>query len=261
MNTDLTSKNALVCGGSRGIGKAIAIELANLACNITLVARSAEMLSELSETLDRSRGQNHDFLVSDFSNSADLTKKIRGLSISKPIHILINNTGGPPSGPILNAKPEEFQTAFHNHLIVNHLLTTLLSPGMIREGYGRIVNVVSTSVKEPIPGLGVSNTTRAAVAGWAKTMAGELGIHGITVNNILPGFTRTERLESLIESWAGARGITPSEMEEELKKIIPLGRFADPSELGAVAAFLCTPAAAYINGVSLAVDGGRTKSI
>jgi 3-oxoacyl-[acyl-carrier protein] reductase len=261
MNIDLSGKNALVCGGSKGIGKASAIELAKLGANITLVARSADLLAESIDELNRSKKQNHDFLVSDFSNTADLTKKVRSLSMAKPIHILINNTGGPPAGPILEAKVEEFQNAFHNHLIVNHLLTTLLSTPMKLEGYGRIVNIISTSVKEPIPGLGVSNTTRAAVAGWAKTMAQELGPHGITINNILPGFTRTERLESLIENWAEGRNMTVEALEAEYKSIIPLRRFADPSEVGSVVAFLCSPAAGYINGVSLPVDGGRTKSI
>ena len=147
------------------------------------------------------------------------------------------------------------------HLLCNHIMTQAVVPGMKKDGYGRIIQIISTSVKEPIAGLGVSNTTRGAVSSWSKTMAGELGPFGITVNNILPGFTDTERLNSLISSWAGQRGKTPEELANEMKAGVPARRFADASEVAQVAAFLASPAAGYVNGVNLAVDGGRTKSM
>ena len=259
MNLSLQGKNALVCGSSKGIGRAAAIEIAMLGANVTLMARSEEVLQQLVQELDHSREQQHDFLVADFSDSKGLQQKTAQLTTSKEIHILINNTGGPPAGPIIQASPEAFQQAFHNHLICNHILVQACAPGMRAAGYGRIINVISTSVKSPLNNLGVSNTVRAAVANWAKTMANELGPDGITVNNLLPGYTETGRLFSLIDTWAGKRGITPDEMAEQMKKNVPLGRFGAPSEVGGVIAFLASPAAAYISGTNITVDGGRTS--
>ncbi|MCB0676959.1 MAG: SDR family oxidoreductase [Saprospiraceae bacterium] len=261
MNLTLLHKNALVCGSSKGIGKAIAIELALLGANVTLVARTGEKLVEVKDQLDRSQGQKHDFLVANFTDSADLKKKVKGLVSVKPIHILINNTGGPAAGPITAAKTDEFTAAFHNHLICNHLLTQLVLPGMKAEGYGRIINIISTSVKQPLPGLGVSNTVRAAVANWAKTLANELGPFGITVNNVLPGATDTDRLQEIIRNSAVKSGQTEEAVAQQMKAGIPLGRFADPAEIAAAAAFLASPSAAYVSGINLPVDGGRTKSL
>ncbi|MEL6656402.1 MAG: SDR family oxidoreductase [Bacteroidota bacterium] len=259
MNLDLQGKNALVCGSSKGIGKAAAIEIAMLGANVTLMARSVAVLEELVQELDQSKGQQHDFLVADFSDSKDLQQKIAQLTANKAIHILINNTGGPPAGPIVQATPEAFQQAFHNHLICNHILVQACAPGMRNAGYGRIINVISTSVKSPLNNLGVSNTVRAAVANWSKTMANELGPDGITVNNLLPGYTETGRLFSLIDTWAGKRGISSDEMAGQMKKNVPLGRFGAPREVGGVIAFLASPAAAYISGTNITVDGGRTS--
>ncbi len=261
MNIDLTGRNALVCGGSKGIGKAIAIELAALGASVTVAARSAELLAEVVTQLPNSITQKHGYLLVDMQDGDDLVLKVRNLAMTKPIHILINNSGGPPGGPILDAKPEEFSQAMQGHLLANHRLVTLLAPVMKKENYGRIVNIISTSVKEPIAGLGVSNTTRGAVASWAKTVSMELAPFGITVNNILPGFTQTERLSSLVESWAGQRNIEVPSMEKILFEQVPMGRFASPEEVASVAAFLATPAASYLTGVSLAVDGGKTRSI
>jgi 3-oxoacyl-[acyl-carrier protein] reductase len=261
MDLNLTKKNALICGGSRGIGLAAAIELAELGANITLVSRSGEKLAELVHRLHRDSSQEHDFLVADFSNPDDLSKRVKSLLAKKPIHILLNNTGGPKGGPITEAELDEFTRAFNNHVICSHILTNLISPVMIKEGYGRIINVISTSVKEPIPGLGVSNTIRGAMASWSKTLAGELGRYGITVNNVLPGYTETSRLESIIESKSVKTGKSKEEVIQDMKSNVPLRRFADPSETGAVIAFLASPAASYVNGVNLPVDGGRTKSM
>lgn len=261
MNLNLAGKNALVCGGSKGIGKAVAIELAGLGANVIVAARSSDLLAEIVTHLPNSVSQNHGFLVIDMQSPEELVKKVRTLSMTRTIHILVNNSGGPPGGPILLAKPEEFTQAMQAHLLASHQLVTLLSPGMKQEKFGRIINIISTSVKEPIAGLGVSNTVRGAMASWAKTVSLELAPFGVTVNNILPGFTRTQRLESLVENWAGQRKITIADMENELFEVVPMGRFANPEEIAAVAAFLATPAASYVTGVSLAVDGGRTKSI
>lgn len=259
MNLSLQGKNALVCGSSKGIGKAAAIEIAALGANVTLVARSANILEQLVTELDTTQGQQHDYLIADFSDSDDLQQKVQALTKTKHIHILVNNTGGPPSGPIIKAEKDAFLAAFHNHLLCNHVLVQACAPGMKADGYGRVINVISTSVKAPLNNLGVSNTVRGAVANWSKTMANELGPDGITVNNLLPGYTETERLFGLIDAWSEQRGISKPDLAEGMKKNVPLRRFADPLEVGGVIAFLASPAAGYISGTNITVDGGRTS--
>jgi 3-oxoacyl-[acyl-carrier protein] reductase len=264
MNLNLVGKNALVCGSSKGIGKAAAIELSKLGANIILVSRSAEKMVDVLRELDLSHqdeGQDHNFLVADFSQPDDLKKKVHNLVRVKPIHILVNNTGGPPGGPIIDATIDSFLQAYNNHLVCNHLLTQAVAPRMKEEGYGRIINVISTSVRIPIDGLGVSNTTRGAVASWAKTMANELGPDGITVNNVLPGFTATDRLTEIVNSWAEKKGVSIEEQEKAMANTVPLRRFGSPEEVASAIAFLASPAAAYITGTSMIVDGGRTRSI
>jgi 3-oxoacyl-[acyl-carrier protein] reductase len=258
MNLDLKNKNAIVCGSTQGIGKAVAVELALLGANITLVARDENKLKNIASSLDSSKGQTHNYIVADFTKQEELKKKVEDHTKNNLVHILINNTGGPAGGPVLEAKTEEFTQAFSNHLLCNHILVQAVVPGMKKEKYGRIINIISTSVKQPIKGLGVSNTIRAAVANWSKTLAGELGPFEITVNNILPGATNTERLNTLIEARAKKSGVTLKEEGQEWLKEIPAGRFADASEIAAAAAFLASPAASYINGVNVPVDGGRT---
>ncbi len=261
MNLDLTGKNALVGGSSRGIGKAIAIELAKLGATVTLLARDAAKLSEVVHGLDDSKGQQHNFISVNYTDPADLRKKIHTLVLQKPMHILINNTGGPAGGAITDADADAFLGAFRQHVVANQTLTQTVLPGMKAEGYGRIINVISTSVKQPIPGLGVSNTIRGAVANWSKTLAGEVGRHGITVNNVLPGFTTTERLEQIVLNKMDKLGKPKEEVEQMMMDSVPLRRFAAPEEVAAVAAFLASPAAAYVNGINVPVDGGRTKSL
>ncbi|QCR24120.1 SDR family oxidoreductase [Pontibacter sp. SGAir0037] len=259
MDLSLTGKRAIVCGSTQGIGKAVAIELALLGASVTLVARNEAKLIEIAQELDASQGQQHDYLIADFAQPSDLELVMKAyLQQQHQIHILVNNTGGPPGGAIADAKPEEFLTAFNMHLINNHQLVQAVVPFMKEARYGRIINIISTSVKQPLPGLGVSNTIRGAVASWAKTMANELGEFGITVNNVLPGSTKTGRIYSLIESRAGKTGKSKEEIQAEMEAEIPAKRFAEPEEVAAAAAFLASPAAAYINGVSIAVDGGRT---
>ena len=259
MNLDLKNKQALVCGSTQGIGKAIAIELAQLGAHVTLVARNEEKLQKVAQQLDTTHGQQHDYVVADFAKPGELSQKIQAYVQQHPeVHILVNNTGGPAGGPTTEARPEEFLNAFNMHLINNHQLVQAVLPGMKKAGYGRIINIISTSVKQPLHGLGVSNTIRGAVASWAKTMANELGQYGITVNNVLPGSTKTGRITSIIESRASKSGKSPEEVQPEMEAEIPARRFAEPEEVAAAAAFLATPAAAYINGINVPVDGGRT---
>lgn len=261
MNLSLVGKNAVICGSSQGIGLAIAIELALLGANCILVARNASSLENALNSLSKKDQQKHSYSIADFSNVDEVRTAIMNITQQQKIHILINNTGGPKAGSITDAEEEEFLIAFQQHLICNHILTKAVIPGMKEDNYGRIINVISTSVKIPLPNLGVSNTIRAAVASWAKTMANELGQFNITVNNILPGLTETSRLESLIENTAKRTQTDKETVAINIKSDIPAKRFGQPSEIGAVAAFLASPAASYVNGTSIPVDGGRTGSI
>jgi len=259
MNLDLKNKNAIVCGSTQGIGEASAIELAKLGANITLIARNENKLLNVINELDKSQGQSHSFVCVDFSDTEKLKEEVNLLKGNH--HILINNTGGPAAGPIADAKTDSFEDAFRMHLINNQILVQKVVTSMQKEGFGRIVNVISTSVKAPIPGLGVSNTIRAAVANWAKTLSIELGMYGITVNNILPGFTNTNRLKSLITKKAEVQRKSEEEIVNEMKSQIPAARFGEANEVASAVAFLCSPAASYINGINIPVDGGRTKSL
>ena len=257
MNLDLSRKTALVCGSTQGLGYASAAELALMGCNVVLLARNEEKLVEAVQSLSKKTGQEHQYLVADFTDTA-LVKTVVGEFVkNNPIHILVNNTGGPAGGAALEATAEEFLQAFNNHLINNHNLMQAVVPGMKAAGFGRIINIISTSVKIPLAGLGVSNTIRGAVASWAKTLATELGPFGITVNNVLPGFTKTSRADYVIAKKAGDTGKTPDEVLAALVAEIPVRRIGRPEEFGAAVAFLCSPAAAYINGINLPVDGGR----
>jgi 3-oxoacyl-[acyl-carrier protein] reductase len=261
MLLDLSGRHALVCGASQGIGRASAIELAELGASVTLLARSAEALKTVAEALPRKQGQHHRWFAVDLSQTDNLRVAVADIVADHPAQILINNTGGPPGGPAHTAEAAAFETAFRQHLLAGQTLVQALLPGMRAASYGRIVNVISTSVKEPIVGLGVSNTVRAAVAGWAKTLAGELAADGITVNNVLPGYTRTARLDGLLTAQASSSGRTEDEVAQAMLATVPARRFGKAAEVAAVIAFLCTPAAAYVNGVSIAVDGGRTRAL
>ena len=259
VDLDFTGKRAVVGGSTQGIGRAVAQALAGLGCSVTLVARNPDRLDEVCRQLPTGGGRHHNYLVADFARPADLQNVLADyVTRAADVHVLVNNTGGPAGGPIADATPEAFRAAFDQHLVCNQLLTQALLPLMRRAGYGRIINVISTSVKQPIAGLGVSNTIRAAVANWAKTLAGEVARHGITVNNVLPGSTDTQRLRGLISSWAERDGVGADEMARRMKEEIPARRFAEPAEVAAAVAFLASPAAAFINGINLPVDGGRT---
>ncbi|MBM3918252.1 MAG: SDR family oxidoreductase [Sphingomonadales bacterium] len=258
-NNDLQGRTALVCGASRGIGLATAHALATQGCRVVLLARKEPDLRRALDELKATNPGEHAYIVGDAGEPTSVARSV-GSWVERygAFHILVNNSGGPPPGPIQGARSEAFLVAFTQHLLAAHELSQCLIPGMKGAGYGRIINVISTSVKQPLRGLGVSNTIRASVASWAKTLSAEVAPHGITVNNVLPGATRTERLEQIIGGKASHDGRSVEEVEREMLEKIPAGRFGRPDEIAAAIAFLAGPSAGYINGINLPVDGGRT---
>jgi 3-oxoacyl-[acyl-carrier protein] reductase len=261
MDLSLRGRRALVCGSTAGLGKASAIEIAALGATVTLAARDEAKLRKTAAELPAKDGQKHDWLVADFTSPEAVGEAVKKAASDHAYHILVNNTGGPPGGPASEATPEAYESAFRMHLVTNQMILRAVLPGMKAAKWGRIINIISTSVKAPIPGLGVSNTIRAAVANWAKTLSVELGPFGITVNNVLPGYTETARLESLFKARAEKSGKAYDEIVKETIATIPAGRLGKPEDLGAVVAFLASPAAAYVNGINVPVDGGRTQSL
>ncbi len=260
MNLGIQNKNALVCGSTAGIGKATAILLAEEGVNVTLLARNEEKLKSVLASLPNP--EKHSYLVADFSNPTELKELVQNfITKNHGFHIVINNTGGPRSGNLLDATLAQFEDTFTMHLKCNHVLAQATIPFMKTQCFGRIVNVISTSVKEPIPGLGVSNTIRGAVGNWSKTLADEVAAFGITVNNVLPGFTETERLNEIIKVKAAIENKTFDEMAEIMKHYTPAKRFAKPEETANAIVFLASEKASYINGINVPVDGGRTKSL
>lgn len=258
----LHNKTAVVCGSTQGIGWESAKLLASKGANLVLVARNEQTLIEKTSELPSSDKQKHSYIVADFSQPENLKSKLAEWVIAgNSAHILVNNTGGPAGGPIISASTDEFLSAFNQHLICNHILVQALYKGMIENGYGRIINVISTSVKQPLNNLGVSNTIRGAVANWSKTLANELGQYGITVNNVLPGATNTGRLKSIVETKATKTGVEVSEVFNEMALESPMKRIAEPIEVANAIVFLASPEASYINGINVPVDGGRTKSL
>lgn len=261
MELSLKGKTALVCGSTQGIGLATAVELALLGASCILLSRNEEKLKAAVKQLNVSQGQKHSYQLADFSEREQILSVSQELAGQETVHILVNNTGGPAAGLIKDAETAAFSAAFEQHVIGNHLLTQALLPGMIAAGYGRIINIISTSVRTPLRNLGVSNTTRWAVAAWAKTLAGEVAQHGVTVNNVLPGNIDTSRLRALLIHTAQQRQVAEAAIEQEWLQEIPMKRFGTAAEIGAFAAFLATPAAGYITGTSTAVDGGKTPAM
>ncbi len=262
IDLNLSGKKALVCGSTQGIGKAIAIELAEMGAHITLVARNENSLKETLNELPGNPEYPHNYFTADFMDPSGLEATLKEyLKDQTDWHILINNTGGPPAGKAIDSDLEAFRVAFNAHLICNQILVQKLVPLMKNSGFGRIVNIISTSVKQPIPGLGVSNTIRGAVANWSKTLSLELAEFGITVNNVLPGATQTQRLDAIIERKSDNSGKSEKEIMDEMKNEIPAKRFAEAVEVAQAVAFLCTESAAYINGINVPVDGGRTGNL
>lgn len=262
MNLDLSGKSALVAGSTQGIGRQTAIELSKMGARIILLARNEDKLKEVLKSLDKNLNQEHDYIVADFTNPGELNRQI-GAYINKgnAINILVNNTGGPKGGKAIDAPVEEYIDAFTQHLVCNQILVQNVVEGMKKTKYGRIINVISTSVKAPLKELGVSNTVRGAVANWSKTLSLELGPFGITVNNVLPGATNTMRLKEIIGNKSAKTGKSEEEIANDMTSSVPLGRIADPAEIANAIAFLASPAASYISGINLPVDGGRTPSL
>ena len=260
MNISLSGRHALICGSTQGIGLAIAEEFSRLGAVCTLMARNEDALKAALASLEGSAVQQHGYIVADFQDLEAVRKAAEAHMKDNDVHILVNNTGGPPPGPITDASTDDFAKAFVMHILAYQTLAQAALPSMKKAGYGRIINIVSTSVRIPIANLGVSNTIRAATAGWAKTLANEVGPFGITVNNILPGFTDTQRLEKLIDNIAKSKGSTPEQVAAAMKDEIPARRFGEASEIANLAAFLAGPSAAYISGTNIPVDGGRTGS-
>lgn len=262
MNLDLTGKQAIVCGGSKGIGRAAAEELALLGATVTVISRSEDALKEVAAGLSTAKGQKHHYFAADFMDTDDVETKVKKhLAAHGPVHILVNNGGGPPAGSALDSSIHDYAAIFTQHVLVSQIMVQQTVPGMKEAKYGRIINVLSTSVKQPVRGLGVSNTIRGAMAQWSKTLATELGPFGITVNNVLPGATDTGRMKEIISGRAKKSGKSEDAVKAEEIAVIPAGRFGEPRELGAAIAFLASPAAAYINGINLPVDGGRTSGL
>jgi len=261
MEINLKNKTACVFGGSGGIGKAIAIELSKAGANILLIGRNSLRLNRALDELFKQNGQTHDCVVIDMGRSDDLLSAFKSYPNLKSIDIIINNSGGPPSGPAHLAETDEYIAAFKQHLIAAQTVLKLTVQFMKQNNFGRIINIVSTSVKQPIPGLGVSNTIRGAVANWSKTLSLELAPFGITVNNILPGATKTGRLTEIINNKANKSNSSLEEVEKEMKEVIPIGRFAEPKEIAYTALFLSSDYAAYITGINVPVDGGRTRCL
>ncbi len=258
----LEGRDALVCGASEGIGRASAMALAARGANVCLLSRRRDVLEALRDQLPRVHGaQSHRFIAADVSRTDALRDALASLVGARPIQILVNNTAGPAGGAAHSADPEAYVAVFRQHLVAGQVLVQALLPGMRAGRWGRIVNIISTSVKEPIANLGVSNTVRGAVAGWAKTLATELGPDGITVNNVLPGYTRTQRLAQILAGRAAATGKPEQAIAEAMLATVPAGRFAEADEIASAVAFLCSPEAGYINGINLPVDGGRTRSL
>ncbi len=261
MDLNLSNRTALVCGASQGIGRATAIELAQLGANVILLSRSQEKLQAVLEELDLSQNQKHHLVALDLSDRDSLKKETEALLTQyHSIDILINNTAGPKAGLIKDASEADLLSAFESHLLSARLLLERLLPGMVAKQYGRIINVTSTSVKVPIANLGVSNTIRWAMTGWAKTLSQEIAKDGITVNTILPGFTETPRLEAIIQGKV-SESVDEEKVKHNMTQTVPSRRFGKASEVANAIAFLASPAASYINGVALAVDGGRTGCI
>ncbi len=261
MDISLKGKWAVICGSSQGIGLAAAKELATNGANCILMARNAVALEVAVKQLSQAGDQAHTFVAADFSDPGNVEEAIKKIISEHRVEILINNTGGPKAGPILEASTDDFEKTFRQHLVSNQILVRTVVPGMREAGYGRIVNIISTSVKTPLPNLGVSNTIRLAVASWAKTLANEIGQYNITVNNILPGLTQTQRLDELVKHVAGSVNKEADFIEQQMKDSIPMKRFGRPEEIANMISFLVSPAASYVNGVNIAVDGGRTPAL
>ena len=251
--------SVVVCGGSDGIGKSCAILFANNGANVTIVARDKSKIENVINGLNSDQGQSHNLVCVDFNDPNELQRVIHD-KLDKEIDILINNSGGPHGGLLEDSSLEEFKVAFDRLMLSSQVISSFALRNMKKQKYGRIINIISTSIKQVIPGLGVSNTIRGAVAQWGKTLALEVGEYGITVNNVLPGYTKTDRLAELSLEKSKALNITQDKIEEIWAESTALKRLAMPEEIAHSILFLASDKASYITGHNLAVDGGRYKT-
>ncbi len=261
MKISLANKRALVCGASQGIGEAIAHKLSTAGAEVILIARSKDKLESILTQLPRENNQNHQCFALDLTNECAIEETIDLVLKKGPISIIINNSGGPKSGPLLQAESNDFLHAFQSHILAASILSKRCFPGMKDQKFGRLINIISTSVKAPIPNLGVSNTIRGAMANWSKSLSIELAPFGITVNNVLPGYTQTPRLDSLALAAAQKQNKTVEEIKTLWKALTPAGRFAAPEEIADAVTFLASSQAAFITGINLPIDGGRTPCL
>ena len=250
----LGGQTALVCGASKGIGRACALMLARAGARVVACARSQ---TDLDSLVAEMHGDGHEAVVLDLE---DIEAVRQAMSSRGDVQIVVNNSGGPPGGALLENTPEDFEGPFRRHLHAAHTIVQMLSPGMKKAGSGRIVNIISTSVREPIDNIGLSNTLRGAMASWSKSLSRELD-PCITINNILPGFTDTDRLDSLASSISERTGSPVEDITEGWLSGVPIQRLVDPLETAVAVTFLCLPSSGAIRGVSLAIDGGRMRSI
>jgi 3-oxoacyl-[acyl-carrier protein] reductase len=261
MIVSLENKNALVGGSTQGLGKAIAMQLAECGATVTLMARNEEKLRNSVNDLKAASGQKHGYLVVDFKNLEEVKVKVRNFLSHNPVDILVNNTNGPEPGNALEMHPEDYQKAF-DLLFQTVCFTTLEAlPYMQNNNFGRIINVSSTSVKEPIRTLVLSNSIRSAVVSWAKTLSFEVAKYNITVNSILTGNFDTERMRNIISHQAAEKSMPADEVHAMRVGSIPAKRFGKPEEYGFLAAFLASDYASYITGASIPIDGGLMKSV
>lgn len=260
MEISLKGKKALIGGSSRGIGRAVAVQLAESGAAVTVMARSGDALRDLVANLPANHGQQHGFLTVDFADLRGYEHIISTFLSKNPVDILVNNTQGPPSGTSLEMDTEDYQQAFDILFKTVHLTTRLALPHMKKQNWGRIINVASISVREPLPYLALSNTIRAAVATWAKTLARDVAPFGITVNTVLTGYFDTERIARLNSKKAETLQIPEDQVRSEMEATVPVGRIGKPEEYGYLVAFLASEQAAYLTGTAIPLDGGLLKS-
>jgi 3-oxoacyl-[acyl-carrier protein] reductase len=258
MDLRLKGKTAFVLGGSKGLGRGVADALAAEGVNVAVVARGKEALENAAAEIRERAGVRTVGIAADTGNWETLERAVNeARSQLGPIDILLNNGGGPPPSPVIGIKPELWESQFHSMVLNLFRITELVLPEMRARKWGRIINVASESVVQPIPAIGISNTLRGAVVGWAKTLSGEVGRDGITVNTLLPGPFATDRVLQVAER----QGITREEVAQRVARNVPVGRIGTPEEFGAVAAFLASPLAAYITGSLIRVEGGNIRSV
>jgi len=262
MDLGLTNKVALVAAASRGLGRAVAEELAAEGASLIICSRSEEKISQTAKEIAESTGARILGVAADVSSPDDVSRLTRlAMERFERIDILVTNAGGPPAGPFESFSLEQWDAATNLLLRSVVALTHAVLPGMKDRGWGRILNITSIAVKQPVENLLLSNSLRAGLTGFARTLANEVAADGITVNNVLPGYTRTERLDELAEMMAEKQGISPSEFRGKWEQEIPMRRLGEPREFAAAVAFLASERASYITGTSIQVDGGWIKSL